>query len=107
VAIKWFDVGSEDVVPEGEVVAVIAGSTPMALFLHHGAHYAIHDLCTHGQAQLSDGWVEDGCVECPLHQGKFCIKTGEAMTTPVTEPVRTFNTRLIDGRIEVAVESDD
>ncbi len=101
--VTWFDVGGEDLVPEGEVVAVTAGGKPIALFLHEGAHYAMYDLCTHGQAQLSDGWVEDGCVECPLHQGKFCIKTGDAMTAPVSEPVEMFETRLVDGRIEVAV----
>jgi nitrite reductase/ring-hydroxylating ferredoxin subunit len=103
VTINWFDVGPEGLVPEGEVVAVNAGGKSVALFLHDGAHYAIYDLCTHGQAQLSEGWVEDGCVECPLHQGKFCIKTGEAMTSPVTEPVQTFETRVIGGRIEIKI----
>lgn len=99
----WHDVGAEGLVPEGEVVAVEAGGKPLALFLLEGAYYAVHDLCTHGAAQLSDGWIEDGCVECPLHQGKFCIKTGEAMTAPVSEPVETFETRLIDGRVEILV----
>ncbi|KRB83141.1 Rieske (2Fe-2S) protein [Sphingomonas sp. Root710] len=101
--VTWFDVGPEGLVAEGEVVPVSAGGKPIALFLHEGAHYAVYDLCTHGEAQLSDGWVEDGCIECPLHQGKFCIKTGEALTTPVTEPVATFETRVSDGRIEVAI----
>lgn len=103
--ITWFDVGREDLVPEGEVVSVIAGGKPIALFLHEGAHYAVYDLCTHGEAQLSEGWVEDGCIECPLHQGKFCIKTGEALTAPVSEPVATFETRVSNGRIEIAVEA--
>lgn len=92
--------------PEGEVVPVSAGGRPVALFLHEGIHYALHDLCTHGEAQLSDGWVENGYVECPLHQGRFCIKSGEALTAPVYEPVATFVTRILDGRIEVAVEAE-
>ena len=99
----WHDVGPDGLVEEGEVVAVIAGGKPIALFLHEGVHFAIHDLCTHGDTPLSDGWVEDGCIECPLHQGKFCIRTGEALTTPVTEPVATFATRVVEGRVEVLV----
>lgn len=99
----WHDVGGEDIVAEGEVAAVSAAGKPLALFLLEGAYYAVHDLCTHGEAQLSDGWIEDGCIECPLHQGKFCIRTGEAMSPPVSEPVATFETRLVDGRIEVLV----
>jgi nitrite reductase/ring-hydroxylating ferredoxin subunit len=99
----WHDVGGEDIVAEGEVAAVSADGKPLALFLLEGSYYAVYDLCTHGEAQLSDGWIEDGCIECPLHQGKFCIKTGEAMTAPVSEPVATFEVRLVDGRVEVLV----
>lgn len=99
----WHDIGAEGLVAEGEVVAVVAAGKPVALFLHDGAHYAVHDLCTHGDAQLSDGWVEDGCIECPLHQGKFCIKTGEAMSAPVSEPVAAYQVRLLDGRVQILV----
>ncbi|MBB5686349.1 non-heme iron oxygenase ferredoxin subunit [Sphingobium boeckii] len=97
----WYDVGPEGLVPEGEVAGVNAGGKPIALVLHEGSHYALYDLCTHGEAQLSEGWVEDGCLECPLHQGKFCLKTGEAVSAPVYEPVAAFEVRVRDGRIEV------
>ena len=97
----WHDVGPQGLVPEGEVVAVIAGGKPLALFQEEGSYYALHDLCTHGDTPLSDGWVEDGCIECPLHQGRFCIKTGAAMSAPVYEPVATFEVRVTEGRIEI------
>jgi anthranilate 1,2-dioxygenase ferredoxin subunit len=97
----WHDVGGEGLVAEGEVVAVSAGGKPVALFMEDGGYYALYDLCTHGETPLSDGWVEDGCIECPLHQGRFCIKTGEAVSAPVHEPVATFEVRIRGGRIEV------
>lgn len=100
---EWHDIGAEGLVAEGEVVGVAAGGKPLALFLHEGAYYVVHDLCTHGDALLSEGWVEDGCIECPLHQGKFCIKTGEAMSAPAYEPVESFEARLVEGRIEVLI----
>ena len=65
--------------------------------------YALYDLCTHGAAKLSDGYVEDGCVECPLHQGTFDIRTGAPCKAPVTEAVRTFPVRVVAGRVEVGV----
>lgn len=98
---EWYDVAPEGAVSEGEALGVSAGGKPVALFLVEGRYFALHDLCTHGNAQLSDGWIEDGCIECPLHQGKFCIRSGEAMSAPVSEPVETFETRVVDGRIEV------
>lgn len=97
----WHDVGAEGLVAEGEVIGVSAGGKPVALFRDDGSYHALYDLCTHGDTPLSDGWVEDGCIECPLHQGRFCIKTGEAVSAPVFEPVAVFAVRVRDGRIEI------
>src|SRR5690349_4645973 len=97
----WHDVGPEGLVSEGEVASVIAGGKPVALVLDKGSYFALYDLCTHGEALLSEGWVEDGCIECPLHQGKFCLKTGEAMSPPVYEPVAAYEVRVKGGRIEI------
>jgi nitrite reductase/ring-hydroxylating ferredoxin subunit len=100
---EWHDVGEVGLLEEGGVVGVGAGGKPIALFLNEGSYFALHDLCTHGEARLSEGYVEDGCIECPLHQGMFDIATGAPCQAPVTEPVRTYPIRIVDGRIEVEV----
>lgn len=99
----WHDVGAVGIVDEGEVVAVSAGGNPLALFLLDGKYHALYDLCTHGAAHLSDGYVEDGCIECPLHQGMFEICSGKPAKAPVTEAVRHFLVRTVGDRIEVEV----
>jgi nitrite reductase/ring-hydroxylating ferredoxin subunit len=98
---KWHDVGTVGIVQEGEVVSVSAGGKPLALFLLNGEYHALYDLCTHGEARLSDGYVEDGCIECPLHQGMFDICSGRPTKAPVTEAVRHFEVRTVGDRIEV------
>lgn len=100
---EWIDVGAPGLVAEGEVVAVSAGGHAIALFLQGGTYYALHDLCTHGQARLSDGFVDDGCIECPLHQGLFDIASGAPRSAPVTIPVTCYAVRVEGGRIEVQV----
>jgi nitrite reductase/ring-hydroxylating ferredoxin subunit len=100
---EWHDVGAIGLVEEGEVVGVAAGGKPIALFLNNGSYCALHDLCTHGEARLSEGYVEDGCIECPLHQGMFDIATGEPRQAPATEAVRRYDVRVNGDRIEVAV----
>ncbi len=100
---QWHDVGAVGLVEEGEVVGVAAGGKPIALFLLDGEHRALHDLCTHGEARLSDGFVEDGCIECPLHQGMFDICSGAARKAPVTDAVATYTVRISGGRIEIEV----
>lgn len=65
--------------------------------------FAISDICTHEQAYLSDGIIEDGCVECPLHMALFDIKTGKAMTEPASVDLKTFPVRMEDGVVWIEV----
>lgn len=99
----WHDAAAADSVVEGEALAVGVAGLPVALFRLEGAVFALHDLCSHGQARLSDGYVEDGCVECPLHQGLVDIRDGSPRSAPVSVPVRSFPVRIVEGRVEVEV----
>lgn len=67
----------------------LEGCPAIAVFRVNAQFYAIDDLCTHGEASLADGYVEDGTVECPWHSGKFDICTGKALSAPCIVPVRT------------------
>ncbi|MDD3800091.1 MAG: bifunctional 3-phenylpropionate/cinnamic acid dioxygenase ferredoxin subunit [Novosphingobium sp.] len=72
---------------------------PLAVFNVEGEFYVINDTCSHGDASLCDGEIEDGEVECPWHNAKFCIKTGKALTFPAVEPQQTYKTAVIDGEV--------
>ncbi len=102
-SLAWHDVGAPDDFPDGNVWPVLADGQAIAVFRLGDDLFALKDLCTHGAARLSDGWVEDGCVECPLHQGTFDIRTGAACQAPATEAVRRFPVRVTAGRVEVGV----
>lgn len=101
---NWQAIGALDDFTEGEPAAVIAGDRQIAIFRIGDEVFALSDLCTHGHARLSDGYVEDGCVECPLHQGLFDIRTGAPRCAPVTEAVRAFPIRIVDSRVEIHVD---
>lgn len=99
----WHDVGEPDDFPDGAVWPVVAGGTPIAMFRLGESLHALHDLCTHGAARLSDGYVENGRIECPLHQGLFEICSGAACGGPVTEDVRRFPVQVRAGRVHVGL----
>ncbi len=69
---------------DGVLGVVIAGKE-IALFDLDGTLYATDDICTHAYAKLSDGWLDNGEIECPLHAGRFDIKTGSATAPPCTD----------------------
>jgi len=61
--------------------------------------YAIDDKCSHGEISLSEGFVEGETIECWAHGAKFSLKTGEALTLPAYEPVKTYEVFVEDGQI--------
>jgi anthranilate 1,2-dioxygenase ferredoxin subunit len=103
----WHDVAATDAVADEEVIGVSAAGVAIALFRLGDGFHALHDLCSHGRARLSDGYIEDGCIECPLHQGKIDIRDGSPRSAPITEPVRSFPVRVVGDRIEILVEGQD
>jgi nitrite reductase/ring-hydroxylating ferredoxin subunit len=69
----------------------------LALFNIDGRYYATDDRCSHGNASLSEGDIDEGVVYCPLHAGGFDIATGEPVHPPCDEPIRTHAVHLRDG----------
>lgn len=64
-----------------------------------GTYYALDDTCSHEVASLSDGWVEEGAIECPMHASQFNLKTGWPMCLPATKPVRTHAVEIRDAEV--------
>jgi anthranilate 1,2-dioxygenase ferredoxin subunit len=100
---NWIDAAAAHDIADGECLGVRVAGTPIALVREGDKIHALHDLCTHGAARLSDGFVENGCIECPLHQGLFDLATGAPRSAPITEAVKTYPVRCIAGRIEIAL----
>ena len=70
---------------------------PISLFRDDdGAWFALDDTCSHADASLADGWIEDGEVECPLHASRFCLRTGVPQCLPATEPVTAHRVEVRD-----------
>src|ERR1700752_5414528 len=82
-------VAAVDDIPKGEGISIdrsVTGTDDDIALLRDddGSVWALNDTCTHAQASLAEGWVEDGYVECPLHSSKFCLKTGKVQGLPAT-----------------------
>lgn len=98
----WHGIGRLDEFVEDEPRGIQIQGVPIAVFRVGAEIFALHDLCTHQTALLSEGFVEDGCVECPLHQGWFDLRTGEARKAPCVTPVQVYPVRIMaDERVEV------
>ncbi len=93
---NWHRVASTAELRDGEGLPVDLAGTAIALYRVDGKVHAIDDVCTHEYAVLSQGFVEGGSIECPLHAAQFDIATGECLCGPATQDLRTYEVR-IDG----------
>ena len=75
------------------------GLPPLAVFNLGGAFYVTDDTCTHGLASLADGYVDGDQVECPWHNGRFCIRTGEPTGFPAVTAIRTYPATVVDEEV--------
>ena len=101
---KWVKAAERAALGDGEVIGVIVEGREIALYEMDGEVFATDDICTHAYAKLSDGWMERGEIECPLHAGRFDIKTGKATAPPCVDDLKTYPVRVEGGEIQMKLD---
>ena len=83
---------------------VVRFDSPDATFaiikLEDGRCSVIDGLCTHGKAHLAEGFVDGTTIECPKHNGRFNVLTGEPVASPVRVATNVYETRVNGDKIE-------
>jgi nitrite reductase/ring-hydroxylating ferredoxin subunit/uncharacterized membrane protein len=102
----WQPLGVLTTIPQNELTSrEVAGH--QLLVLRRGSSVdVLSNGCTHlsgplAQGELLGGDTEDPCVKCPWHGSVFSITTGEVVHGPATAPEHKFDSRVVDGMVEV------
>ena len=99
--------GPVDQFDRGTLTRVEIGLHPLAIAVtKEGEIHIIDDLCTHANARLSDGWLEEGCVACPWHGAQFDLNTGQALSLPATGKVNTYPATIREGQLFTEIDSE-
>lgn len=101
---NWTDAAALADVPEGDVMAVQVAGKEIALYEVDGEVFATDNICTHGAARMSDGFLEGREIECPLHQGRFDVCTGKALCTPLTQDIKTYPVKIENLRVMLKLD---
>jgi len=86
----------------GQATVVDLGGNRIAVFNVAGSFYAIDDTCPHAGGPLSEGQVEGGKVTCPWHEAVFDLKTGDVLSPPAFDGVKSYKV-VVEGN-DVKVE---
>jgi nitrite reductase/ring-hydroxylating ferredoxin subunit len=94
------DLGPADMLEAGQIRRVDLAGATFALCRPTTDSYSLVDgMCTHAQTHLADGLLIDGCIECPKHNGRFDLLTGEAVRKPARVPLGTYRVEVVEGRL--------
>jgi p-cumate 2,3-dioxygenase ferredoxin component len=96
-------IGSINDFPAGEIrPATMPDGVNLAIYNVSGTIYATADLCTHGEASLSEeGLLTENIVECAWHSGTFDVTNGKPTGMPCTIPLKTFPVKVIEDSVYV------
>ena len=90
-----------DDIPLGEGRATTIDGRRIAIFRATGGWYALDAACPHRGGPLADGIVCDRAVICPLHDRRFDLETGSALTTG--DPVAAYPVEVRGDRVYVTL----
>lgn len=63
---------------------------------------ALDGVCTHEEAELSDGEVDGGVLWCPLHTSGFDLRTGRPVCPPAEVRLCRYDVFVEDGAVLVS-----
>ena len=92
-------VAREDELEPGSMMMVEVDGKPVLLANVDGEFYAVSDLCTHEEYNLSEGYLEGDEVECIGHSAFFNVKTGDVTDGPAMDPLETYSVQIEDGAV--------
>ncbi|MCA3273124.1 MAG: non-heme iron oxygenase ferredoxin subunit [Roseomonas sp.] len=100
---EWHRVASEEELQPDTPFAARIGEMQLAIIRLADGIFAVNDVCSHEYALLSEGFCEDGKLECPLHQACFDIRTGQALSAPATTAIATYQVKCENGDVLVMI----
>ena len=91
---RWVKVATTDAIAEDDMIAVELEGRNIAVYHVGDAFHATANVCTHAYALLTDGFLDECTIECPLHAGRFDITTGRALGPPLTRDLKVYALRV-------------
>ena len=98
---EWHDLIPLDQLEPGDATPVAFGKLELAVYDTVDGISVSLARCTHGNANLCDGYFDGRHIECPLHQGLFDARSGIAKAAPARVALKMFDARVVEGMVQI------
>jgi 3-phenylpropionate/trans-cinnamate dioxygenase ferredoxin subunit len=102
----WIRVCATDEIDEEDVLGFDHDDNTYCIYNTPEGFFATAGMCTHEDEHLENGIVIDCVIECPLHQGRFDVRDGKALSAPVCVDLKTWLVKLDGGDIYINIATD-
>ena len=99
----WVLACSADDIDDEDVLGFEHAGFKYAIYNRPKGFFATAGVCTHEYALMEDGLVIGQVIECPLHQGRFDVTSGKALSAPACIDLETFPTRIEGGNVYIKI----
>lgn len=96
---NWIRACAADEIDEEDLIRFDHGGRTFCIYNTEKGFFATDGHCSHEEQHLEDGMVIGTVIECPLHQGRFDILTGKALSAPVCVDLKTYMVKIEDGDV--------
>lgn len=101
----YFDLAAVAEIPEDGAKSFQLSGHDILICHARGEFFAVDNKCSHAMAKLEDGRLRGYRLTCPLHGASFDVRDGSATAKPATEPIRSYPLQVIEGRIQVCIDT--
>ena len=100
----WLRACATDDIEAEDLIRFDNGDHNYAIYRSHRDEFFCTDgLCTHEAVHLENGLVMDYIIECPMHNGQFDYRTGEAKRSPACENLKTYAVKVENGDVFIDI----
>jgi 3-phenylpropionate/trans-cinnamate dioxygenase ferredoxin subunit len=101
----WIETCAADDIEQEDVIRFDHGDRTFAIYRTvKNEYFASDGYCTHEKFHLADGLVMGNLIECPKHNGRFDVTTGEAKRAPVCVNLQTYPVKVEAGKVFIRIE---
>jgi 3-phenylpropionate/trans-cinnamate dioxygenase ferredoxin subunit len=103
--IDWIEVCDADQIDNEDVIRFDHGERSFAIYrTDKDDYFATDGYCTHQKVHLANGLVMGNIIECPKHNGRFDVTTGEAKRVPACLNLNTYSVKIEAGKVFINID---
>lgn len=80
--------------PDGAMTLVTAEGEDIVLVRVGTEYFAVAAICSHAFGWLDEGTLHGHEIQCPIHEGRFDVRTGQPTREPAEDPIASYTVRL-------------